>query len=1175
MAFDDLPMIYLERKIFFPRSFNSRFWLLVIGYCLSSIICSAQGNEKFGQNRVQYKDFSFQYYESDNFITYFYMGGQDIAKYVIKSAEDNADEISKLLDFHYKRKIDIIVYNNINELNQTNIGIYDQGQNPGGTIKIPDSKLFVYFNGDHRHLDKQIREGIAKIYVSKMILGTSVGEVLSNAVLLNLPDWYKLGLMQYIGESWNSDMEDRLRDGIMSGRYTRLSKLQPDDAIFVGHSIWHYLEEVHGKSAVSNILYLTRVNRSVDNGFMFVLGTNLSETLQQWYEYYLNRFSSEAKLSSMPDDNSLVKTKIKKNVDYYETKLSADGKFVAYASNDMGRYKVHLLNTETQKSKVIFRGGWRTNTIFTDQSIPLLAWEPSGKKLAIISDKRSNIFIRFYDTETKKMEKNPVRKFQKIVSFSYVDSKQLVMSAIQNGQTDIYLYNIASTTTRKLTDDYFDDLYPAYIEADSVRGIMFASNREDDTLRPLRYESQSVNNRQLDLFFYDLNANQNFLYRVTSTPFSNESYPQNFSEKDFCFLSEENGVRNRHIGHFESVFDHNEKSIRFILKETGELDSIQATANVSAASMLDPASEQLKDTSSAKVYKLGGATAAYTNYTYNIREQTVVPQKNLALDVFKIKNKIQLRKYSLQSTATTSEPVFDYMMQLQKKEIEATKAAEKKEEPAVKSFVEKYDSVRANRGNRPFDFQSEFDYGIKLFDWDSASALKLKSTNEGYVFRFSRVRPYFIRFTVDKVIAQVDNSIMFTRYQPFDPYNPQFNTQPVSFMFKFGITDLLENHKLYGGLALPFSGLNGNTQYFITYENLTKRLDTKFTFFRKSYGSTATGRLPFSNTILPANYSLPYSIKTNYAELQFNYALDVLSSLRFSFSFRNDKVVYKSQDTFSLRLPSVSDNWLFFRAEYVFDNCMEVATNIRYGTRFKVFAEVHKEFPTKNKNVSDRFDFPVVQFNNKVLGVFGFDLRHYQKVYKQIIWATRLAAGASFGNAKMIYYMGGIDNWITGPGFDKFDRTTPINLNNNYAFQTLATPLRGFKQNARNGDKFIVFNTELRVPIFAALINSPIRSELIRNFQILAFFDAGTAWEGASPWSGSNPLYNESVPNTIDNPSVIVHVQKYKTPIIMGFGPGLRTSILGYFLRFDTAWGYDTGEVSKKPKYYFSFGLDF
>ena len=57
----------------------------------------------FGQNRVQYKDFLFSYYESDNFTTYFYQGGQDLAKYVIKSAEDNSEELSKMLDYRFKK----------------------------------------------------------------------------------------------------------------------------------------------------------------------------------------------------------------------------------------------------------------------------------------------------------------------------------------------------------------------------------------------------------------------------------------------------------------------------------------------------------------------------------------------------------------------------------------------------------------------------------------------------------------------------------------------------------------------------------------------------------------------------------------------------------------------------------------------------------------------------------------------------------------------------------------------------------------------------------------------------------------------------------------------------------------------------------------------------------------
>jgi len=1155
-------MIFLKRKYFLSLFFG--YW---VAYCLLPTSAFSQGTEKFGQNRVQYKDFTFSYYESDNFITYYYLGGQDIAKYVIKAAEDNSDDISNVLDYRYKRKIDIIVYNNINELNQTNIGIYDPEQSPGGTIRVPENKLFVYFNGDHANLDKQIRFGIAKMYIDQLARGLTFGEKIQNAVLLNLPEWYKTGLAKYIAAPWNSDDEDRLRDGILSGHFEKLNKLPQEEQIFVGQSIWHYIEEVHGKSTVGNVLYLTRINRSVDNGFNFVLGTNLSETLKDWYTYYLNRFTNETKISSLPDENSAVKAKIKKGLDYYQSKLSADGKYVAYASNDMGRYKIHLLNTETGKSKVLFRGGWRTNTMITDQSIPLLAFDPTGKQLAFITDKRSDIFIRFYDIEKKKMEKNPIRKFQKVVSFSFADSKQLVMSAVQNGQTDVFLYNISSTTTRKITDDYFDDLYPAYISTDGIHGVMFASNRESDTLQPQRYESQ-VFNKKLDLYFYDLDANQNVLYRVTSTPFANETYPQNLNDTTFCFLSDNNGVRNRYLGHFESVFDHNQKTIRFTSKETGELDSIQVHENIPAESVLDKSTDVLKDSSMQKVYKVGGVTAQATNYTYNVQEQTVVPQKNQALDMFRLNNKIQFRKYNTETTAVGGRaPVMDYMLKLQNKNEEAKTEEKKKETINGKTLLEVYDSIRLSRGKRAYDFQSEFDYGIKLFDWDSASSTKLSEAQNGYVFRFSRVRPYFVRFSVDKVIATVDNGPIITLYQPF--MGTYFNA-PVPASFKVGITDLLENYKIYGGIRIPFQDPAKNLEYFITYENLKKRLDKKLTFYRGSRSGAITLTDPYLNSIVSQT---DFSLKTNYLELDLKYALDVLNGLLFRFSFRNDNIAVKAIDIPSLNFPKLSDNWLGFRTEYVFDNCIEVATNIRYGTRFKVFAEVQKEFPTKNKTYSGNFDLPVPQFNNKVLSIFGFDLRHYLKVYKQIIWANRLTAGASFGTAKMIFYAGGLDNWFTLNN-RKFDETTPINYNNNYAFQTLATPIRGFKQNARNGDKYILFNSELRVPIFAALIRGNIKSEFIRNFQIVAFFDAGTAWEGTTPWSNNNPLFTQIFYNPPYNPSVIVKLQRYKNPVLLGFGPGLRTSFLGYFIKFDTAWGFD-GEFSKLPNYYLSFGLDF
>jgi len=93
--------------------------------------------------------------------------------------------------------------------------------------------------------------------------------------------------------------------------------------------------------------------------------------------------------------------------------------------------------------------------------------------------------------------------------------------------------------------------------------------------------------------------------------------------------------------------------------------------------------------------------------------------------------------------------------------------------------------------------------------------------------------------------------------------------------------------------------------------------------------------------------------------------------------------------------------------------------------------------------------------------------------------------------------MGGVDNWL----FPKFDVLTPIDYSQNYAFQTLATNMRGFNQNIRNGNSFLVFNTELRFPIFQYFSKSPMSSSFLRNFQLVAFGDIGTAWTGPSPYS--------------------------------------------------------------------------
>ena len=158
----------------------------------------------------------------------------------------------------------------------------------------------------------------------------------------------------------------------------------------------------------------------------------------------------------------------------------------------------------------------------------------------------------------------------------------------------------------------------------------------------------------------------------------------------------------------------------------------------------------------------------------------------------------------------------------------------------------------------------------------------------------------------------------------------------------------------------------------------------------------------------------------------------MIRSLRASAAYRADKVIFLASDTFSLNQTNYKEDWFSLRLEYVHDNTPPVMTNIMYGMRYKVWVEMHKQFAV---NLDDGLD---VSLNDGYLGVLGFDVRHYQKIHRQFIWANRLAGGVSFGNQKLIYYLGGVDSWL----FPQFNNTTEINQEQNYAFQTQATPVR-------------------------------------------------------------------------------------------------------------------------------------
>jgi len=279
-------------------------------------------------------------------------------------------------------------------------------------------------------------------------------------------------------------------------------------------------------------------------------------------------------------------------------------------------------------------------------------------------------------------------------------------------------------------------------------------------------------------------------------------------------------------------------------------------------------------------------------------------------------------------------------------------------------------------------------------------------------------------------------------------------------------------------------------------------------------------------------------------------------------TFRNDRTVFLATDVNYLNRENIYKTWVGLKVEYIFDNTRSLGINLPSGTRYKLFGELYQQ-------VNDRFD---------ELVVLGVDFRHYIKIHRNLIWANRFAASTSQGSSKLIYYLGGVDNWTNltpfkVPTFIPLNEI-PINTEANYVYQTVATNLRGFSQNIRNGNNFALINTEIRWPVIKYIANYPISNSFLENFQLIGFFDVGTAWSGLTPWSKENAYDKQVIPADGNGNPITVIIDTEREPLVAGYGFGIRTQLLGYFIRLDWAWGIEDNKILDRI-FYFSLSLDF
>jgi Tol biopolymer transport system component len=1095
---------------------------------ICTLASGQEAMEQFGKNRVQFKNFKWRYYSTENFDIYFYDGGNEIAQIATKYLEKEFDRITDILGTVSYSKTEIYLYNSATDLLQSNIGVNDNSFDVAGQTDFVKPLVEIAYPGNAEEFKKVLVYKVASMLINDMMFGGSLSDMFQNSYMLFLPEWFMNGAARYTAYGWDVKMDDFIRDLIRNKSVKNLNKFTEYEAELLGQSIWNFIAERYGTSYISNILNLTRIIRNEERSISGTIGVPYKSFIAEWQNYYLEQASFIDQNYVLPERTSKLVTK--KDGEIKDVKISPEGNYYSYTFNNNGKYKVMVGQMGKKREKVVLKGGYRLINQEPDKNIPLLSWKDEAT-LGIVNTRYGKNFLVIYDLGSKKKVRKELTRINQVTDFDIVRSGNLaVLSADNNGNSDLYLISLRRNSIKKITSDFYDDVNPRFVPGTS--SIIFSSNRPTDSIDVKGRDIQKVT-ETYNIFVYNIDSTKNTVHRITNT-LSKNIKPMAINENEFYYVSEQQGIYNLYkfnlanrisfqvtnfgtgIKDFDISYD--KRYFSFVMPENGKdnlylkqnfnLDQNIFTAQTKRQQYLNAkfVAQRLKDARAKKALENAKdeTDEAAEDDILSPEEPQQVTTKPSFLDQYKEvsqedENIVDTKNYSFTDRQPEAPPVEE---------------AKEQGEEILDTDGYVFDTDVVKSGKNAGSFLSNY------------RRLKKESDVAGPF-------PYETRFSADNVVTSFV-------IDPLVGFGMRLETQ---------MNDQLENHKFYGGILIPTDLKSGN--FYGEYRFLKYTVDFHARYSRKSLFRNVDKSSSIQKYVLNSfevGASLPFNAMTRLSIVPF------VETTRF-WDLDPQNVTSPVNGPVTSKV-----NYAGVKFEMIYDNSAVEGLNVLQGSRGKIGIK-------HNEGISD---------SKKSFTNFYMDLRHYQPLHREIVLAGRFFYGRYWGANPQNYLLGGMDNWLAN-GTNKTGEGDPLYHevgmdNSNILFAEYVTSLRGFKYNTFNGENAMLFNAELRIPLVKYLKRGPIASNFLRNLQFIGFYDIGSAWTGSSPFATENSVNTE----ILDPPGspFKARIQNYKNPWLSSYGFGARTVLLGYYVKLDVAYPVEDFVV-KDPKFLVTLGYDF
>ncbi len=504
-------------------------------------------NSVFGKNKVQYKNFEWQYVQTNHFDVYFSQDGYELAEFTADAIEDSYESIRKLFRYDINNRIAIVVYNSHNDFQQTNVvGEYLE-EGIGGVTELFKNRIVIPFEGNYRMFRHVIHHELVHAVINDMFYGGSIQSLIATRTPFVLPLWMNEGLAEYAALQWDTNSDMFIRDATIQGYLPPIEYLGGYFAYRGGQSVWYYIATKYGEQKIGEILNRMRATRSVEQGLKSTVGLTIKELSERWQKEQKVLYWPDIAKREEPADFARRFTEHVKEGNFYNTSpaISPQGDKIVFLSDRNDYFEVYLMSAIDGQILDKLVSGQRTKD-FEELKLltPGITWSPDGKKIALTTKagERDAIFVvdvNSGDTEKFAFDLDGIFS----VDWSH-DGKKLAFVGVKAPQSDIYTYDLESKTLTNLTNDIFSDADPVFSPDDST--IYFSSDRREflsPNRIPVNFRMHKVDYSQLDL--YGMTMATRTIRRITEYQHSDETSPVVSPDgTKLLYISDRNGINN-------------------------------------------------------------------------------------------------------------------------------------------------------------------------------------------------------------------------------------------------------------------------------------------------------------------------------------------------------------------------------------------------------------------------------------------------------------------------------------------------------------------------------------------------------------------------------------------------------------------------------------------------------